>query len=63
MSRQPIKNLIPANAIRRKVIGVKNVADVFYCDKIDNACREFFRSRGMPVYGQFGNPLPKETKP
>jgi hypothetical protein len=57
---RPITGLTTRSAIRRKSVGIRITAKSYSCRLIDLACNEFFKERGLPVYGQFGNPLPSK---
>lgn len=58
---RPVKTLTTRGGIRRKSVGIRTIAQSYSCRVIDAACNEFFKERGLPVYGQFGNPLPAKS--
>lgn len=57
----PIHKLTSRSAIRRKKIGVKNKHDIFHTRSIDLACQEFFKERGLRVFGSFNDQLPAKS--
>lgn len=61
MSLISITKLEHRNAVRRERVGVKAPAEVYHCRSIDDGCREFFKSRGMP-YGMADLNLRKEKQ-
>jgi len=63
MSAQPraITGLTTRSAIRRKSVGKRQTASSFSLRSIDLACQDFFKDRGLPVYGQFATPIPSKS--